>query len=81
MKRLLGFLVFVAIVIVAVGFWRHWFTINFNQPQIDHDTQKWERKIEHEAERLKEGVHTGAKKIEENTDNSIPPPPPPPPGS
>lgn len=67
MRRLLGFLVFLAIVVVAFGFWRGWFTIN--QAQIQHDTAKIERKLEHGTEKLKEDVNSGAKKVEEKTSN------------
>jgi hypothetical protein len=63
MRRLFGFLVFVAIVIVAVGFWRGWFVVN--QAKLDHDEQKLERKFEHVDEKIKEG----AKNVEEKTNN------------
>lgn len=67
MRRLLGFLAFVAIVVVAFGFWRGWFTVN--QAKIQHDTHKIEKKIERESEKLKGDVNSEAKKVEEKTSN------------
>ena len=67
MRRLVGFLVFVAIVVVAFGFWRGWFTVN--QAKIEHDTKKIEKKLERETEKLKGGVNSEAKKVEEKTAN------------
>jgi hypothetical protein len=71
MRRLVGFLVFLAIVIVAVGFWRGWFVVN--QPQLQQDERKLEKALKHGEKKLDEG----AKKFEEKTENSAPPAPAP----
>lgn len=69
MRRLFAFLVFVAIVIVAVGFWRGWWTLLVNKPQIQQDTRELRHEAKQGAEKVKEGVHQGAEKVEQKTNN------------
>jgi predicted negative regulator of RcsB-dependent stress response len=65
MRRFFAFLVFVAIVILAVGFWRGWFVVN--KPQIQSDEQKAKSALDKSAENFKHDVHKGAEKVEKQT--------------
>jgi type VI protein secretion system component VasK len=69
MRRLLGFLVFLAIVLVAVCLWQGWITIFVDKQKFKQDTKELRHEAKQEAEKIKEEVHTGAQKLEQKTDN------------
>ena len=70
MRRFISFLLLLLVLFIAIGFWRGWFTLFINQGKMQHDEQKVEHKLDRGAEKLKEQIHSGAKKVEQKTDNS-----------
>jgi hypothetical protein len=70
MRRLMAFLVFVAAVILIVGFYRGWFSFGVNQPKIQQDEKQAKHAIDKGVEKVKEGIHKGTEKVEEKTSSN-----------
>jgi len=75
MRRLVSLLVLIAILIVVIGIWRHWFTIFVNRDQIRHDTHEIRKELREGEQKLKEGINQGAKPVEQKTNDSPAPSP------
>lgn len=55
--RFFGFLAVLAVIVIAIGFWRGWFTFIVDRDKMRDDTTKAVDKMRDVGEKIREGVH------------------------